>query len=115
MPTHLLVILLSTSNSTKLHTALKLTWIFNAKKIYLGKGVRYYPKKKIGEFIIESGSLKAEDNLLIIGPNYGIVREKGSAILVNGAMSKQAIKGDHVTIPLEDKVTPYDKLYKLVE
>lgn len=85
------------------------------KKIYVGKGSKYYPKIKIGAFIIESGIIKPGDTLMITGPAIGILKEKATTLIVNGKESKEAIKGDTVTFPFATKVTSQDKLYKIIE
>lgn len=46
------------------------------KKVYVGKGVHYFSRIKVGEFILESGSLARGDTLLVTSPNFGIVKEK---------------------------------------
>ncbi|MBL7723186.1 MAG: U32 family peptidase [Chitinophagaceae bacterium] len=85
------------------------------KKIYIGKGSKYYPKIGIGEFVIESGSLKTGDTLMVTGPKCGMVKEKMEILVVNGLKSIEASKGDKITFPFATKVTPADKLYKIVE
>lgn len=85
------------------------------KKIYIGKGIKYYPKIGVGEFIIESGSLKKGDILMVTGPKCGMVKEKMEILVVNGLKSIEASKGDKITFPFTTKVTPADKLYKIVE
>lgn len=83
------------------------------KKIYVGKGTKYYPKINVGEFIIESGSLKVGDTLLVTGPSCGMVKETIETLWVNGTKDNEAIKGDKVTFPFATKVTAKDKLYKI--
>jgi len=85
------------------------------KKIYIGKGSRYYPQKKVGEFTIESGSIRVGDTLLITGPLCGMVKEKLETLYVNGAQALTADKGDRITLLFPLKVTPADKLYKIVD
>lgn len=85
------------------------------KKIYVGKGSKYYPKIKVGEFIIESGSIKAGDQLMITGPVIGMIKEKMDTLIVNGIKGNIAVKGDKITFPFGTKVTAQDKLYKIVE
>ena len=84
------------------------------KKIYIGKGTKYYPKIGVGEFIIESGTVNAGDILMVTGPKCGMVKEKMETLVVNGKKNKSARKGDLVTFPFETKVTASDKLYKIV-
>ena len=85
------------------------------KKIYVGKGSKYYPNIKVGEFIIESGSIKTGDTLMITGPAIGMAKEKMETLTVNGVKGNIAVKGDKITFPFSTKVTPQDKLYKIVE
>lgn len=84
------------------------------KKIYLGKGSNYYPKKQVGEFIIETNSLKKGDTILVTGPACGMVKETREQLYVNGEIAEEAGKGDKVTFPFATKVTAKDKLYKIV-
>jgi len=85
------------------------------KKIYVGKGSKYYPNIKVGEFLVESGSIKTGDTLMITGPKVGMAKEKMETLMVNGVESNMAVKGDKITFPFEIKVTHQDKLYKIVE
>lgn len=85
------------------------------KKVYIGKGSKYYPKIKVGEFIVESGSVKAGDILMITGPAIGMVKEKLETLTVNGAKADLAVKADKITFPFSTKITTQDKLYKIVE
>jgi putative protease len=85
------------------------------KKSYIGKGSKYYPKLKVGEFTIESGEIKIGDTLMIIGPAIGVVKEKMETLTVNGLSGNRATKGDKITFPYGVKVTPLDKLYKIIE
>lgn len=84
------------------------------KKIYLGKGTKYYPKIKVGEFIIESGQLKKGDTLMIIGPAIGMTKEIMGTLVVNGKAADLASKGDLLTLPIDAKITSSYKLYKVV-
>ncbi|UEG51280.1 U32 family peptidase [Ferruginibacter lapsinanis] len=84
------------------------------KKIYLGKGSNYYPKKQVGEFTIESGSLKKGDTIMVTGPACGMVKETREQLYVNGEIAEEAGRGDKITFPFATKVTAKDKLYKIV-
>lgn len=85
------------------------------KKIYVGKGSRYYPKINVAEFIIESGSIKTGDQLMITGQVIGMAKEKIESLIVNGEKAGLAKKGDKITFPFSKKITSQDKLYKIVE
>jgi putative protease len=85
------------------------------KKIYIGKGNKFYPRIAVGEFIIESGVLKVGDTMMVLGPACGMVKEKVETLKVNGTDANEGVKGDKITFPFSTKVTPRDKLYKIVE
>lgn len=85
------------------------------KKVYLGKGVHYFPKPKIGEFKIEAYDISIGDTILVTGPTTGAQEMKVSEMLVNDEKKDRGEKGDSVTIPLEFRVRASDKLYKIVE
>ena len=85
------------------------------KKLYVGKASKYYPKIKVGEFILEAGRITKGDDVFIISPKEGIVKETLREMKVNGMDVSEAIKGDKITFPCEMKLTSRDKLYKVVE
>ncbi len=85
------------------------------KKVYIGKGTKYYPKISVGEFLIEAGTIRAGDTLIATGRHFGIKKEKVETLWVNGKEAAEAIKGDKITFPIDAKVTPHDKLYKIAE
>jgi putative protease len=84
------------------------------KKVYLGKGLHYFPKAKIAHFKIESQKLTIGDKVLITGPTTGVLETTVEEMLVDEVEVKTAVKEDEVTIPLEQKIRPSDKLYKLI-
>lgn len=85
------------------------------RKILIGKGIKYYSKLGVAEFLIESQSLSIGDEILVTGPTTGAVEAIAEEIRVDLKPVQQAVKGDHISIPLKDKIRPSDKLYKLVE
>lgn len=85
------------------------------KKIYLGKGQRYYPKLGVGEFLVESGTLSAGDTILVTSPAFGMMKLVLPEFRVNGAAARVAQKGDALTFACEHKIGPNDKLYKVVD
>jgi U32 family peptidase len=84
-------------------------------KVYVGKGINYFPEPKVAEFLIENEELKNGDNLLIIGPTTGVVEITLKGLRVNGETSDKAIKGDLLTFYLDEKMRVSDKLYKLID
>ncbi|MCF6213169.1 MAG: U32 family peptidase [Flavobacteriaceae bacterium] len=85
------------------------------KKVYIGKGMHYFPKANIGEFKIEAYDLNKGDTILITGPTTGAQEFELKDFFVNDKKDTKAIKGDSVTIPLSFRIRPSDKLYKIVE
>ncbi|XCI75012.1 MAG: peptidase U32 family protein [Flavobacteriales bacterium] len=85
------------------------------KKIYLGKGRHYYPQIEIGEFLIEAYEVKVGDNVLITGPSTGVKEAEVTSLMVGDQLAETAFKGQVCTIPLDFKVRPSDKLYKLIK
>ena len=84
------------------------------RKVYVGKGTRYYPKIGVGEFLIEAGSVSKGDTIMITGAAIGMVKESVETLVVNGAENDIAVKGDKITFPFNTKITLNDKLYKIV-
>ncbi len=84
------------------------------KKVYVGKGMHYFPKANIGEFKIEAYDINVGDTILITGPTTGAEEMKIEEMFVNDIKDENASKGDSVTIPLNFRIRPSDKLYKIV-
>ena len=85
------------------------------RKIYIGKGVKYFDKIGIGEFKIEAQSLEVGDSILISGPTTGIVQDFVRELRVEDGVCMKAVKGDVVSLPLLSKIRSSDKLYKIVD
>jgi putative protease len=85
------------------------------KKVYVGKGMHYYPKATIGEFKIEAYDIEIGDTILITGPTTGAQEMEVTEMFVNDVNATKAIKGDSCTIQLPFRIRPSDKLYKIVE
>jgi putative protease len=84
------------------------------KKLYVGKGVHYFPKASVAQFKMEAFDINIGDQLLITGPSTGVKEFDLTEMMVNDKPSDSAKKGDEVTIPLDFRVRASDKLYKYV-
>ena len=84
------------------------------KKVYVGRGVKYFNKLHVAEFKIEAATLSVGDKILITGPTTGAVETEVKEIRFDLKPVKTAIQGQHVSIPLEIKIRNSDKLYKMV-
>ena len=85
------------------------------KKLFLGKGLKYYGKMKVGEFKIESHSLKIGDQILITGPNIGAHKTNIKEMRVDNVSVTNVAKGDSFTIQLDEIIKPSTKLYKIIQ
>jgi U32 family peptidase len=85
------------------------------RKIYLGKGVKYFDEVKVGEFLLETQSLKIGDEILITGPTTGVIQQTIQTLRVNNQEAAVVKKGERFSLLLNEKIRPSDKLYKMVD
>ena len=83
------------------------------KKVYVGKGVKYFSKLGVAEFAIEAADFKKGDKLLITGPTTGVIYMNADEIRYDLEPVEEARKGQRVSMPVLAKVRPSDKLFKL--
>lgn len=83
------------------------------RKIYVGRGVKYFSKLGVAEFTCEAHEFSVGDKLLITGPTTGVMYVTVSEIRLELDPVLTAPKGTHVSIPVPDKVRPSDKLFLL--
>jgi U32 family peptidase len=84
------------------------------RKVYIGKGMKYYEAAGIGEFLIEAQGVKVGDELLITGPTTGVIETVLTTMRVDDEPAEIVKRGVTITFPVNEKVRPSDKLYKLV-
>lgn len=87
----------------------------SVRKMYIGKSSRYYPKIQVSEFVVETGTVKEGDTIMVIGPKSGFIKTELKEMQVNGHKSLTARPGDKITFPFSSKIYSSDKLYKVVE
>ncbi len=80
-------------------------------KQYAAKGVRYFSRLGVAEFLMEAGELHVGDNVLIEGPTTGAVPLTLTEIRVDLKPVEHTVKGEHFSIKTDVKVRPSDKLY----
>lgn len=85
------------------------------KKIFVGKGVKYFENVQVGEILMEAQSLSVGDEILITGPTTGIVQTQVYEMRINNEAAQKAKKGDTISIPIDVKIRPSDKIYKVVD
>ncbi|MCH5319907.1 MAG: U32 family peptidase [Paramuribaculum sp.] len=80
-------------------------------KKYAAKGVKYFPKLGVAEFLMEAGELNVGDEVVVTGPTTGALIFIVSEIRVDLKAVQTARKGDAFSIPVPGKIRPSDKLY----
>lgn len=81
-------------------------------KQYVARGVKYFSRLGVGEFIMEAGELCVGDEIVITGPTTGAVIMTVSEIQVDCRSVDKAVKGDAFSIKVDRKIRPADRLYK---
>ena len=85
------------------------------RKVYVGRGVKYFSKLGVAEFSVEASDFAVGDKLLVTGPTTGVMYLTASEIRYDLKPVDKALKGQHVSLPVPAKVRPSDKLFKLVK
>lgn len=84
------------------------------RKVYIGRGRKYFSRLGLGEFHIEAGELHVGDRFLVTGPTtgaiYGTIEEMHDD--TNQAV-QVATKGSNVSFRVEDKIRSSDKLFRI--
>ena len=83
------------------------------RKVYVGRGVKYFSKLGVAEFTVDAADFKLGDKLLITGPTTGVIYLDATEIRLELEPVDKAPKGTHVSIPVPGKIRPSDKLFKL--
>lgn len=83
------------------------------RKIYVGKGVKYFSRIGVAEFVSEAAELNVKDKILVTGPTTGAIFMTVDELEVDCKPAPVARQGEHFSIKME-KIRPSDKLYKLV-
>lgn len=84
-------------------------------KHYVAKGVKYFSRLGVGEFIMEAGELNVGDEIVITGPTTGALIITVEDIQVDCKSVARAVKGDAFSIPVPVKIRPSDRLYRWVK
>ena len=85
------------------------------RKVYIGKGVKYFSKLGVAEFTVEAADFKLGDKLLVTGPTTGVMYLDAKEIRLELDPVDYAPKGTHVSIPVPGKIRQSDKLFKIVK
>ena len=80
-------------------------------KVYAAKGVRYFSKIGVAEFLMEAGELHVGDEILITGPTTGALPMTVEEIRVDLKPVEKTVKGERFSIKTSEKIRPSDKLF----
>ena len=83
------------------------------RKVYIGKGVKYFSKLGVAEFTVEANTFKVGDKMLITGPTTGVMYVTADEIHGDNGPIEEAKQGTRVSIAVTGKIRPSDKLFKL--
>lgn len=83
------------------------------KKVYVGKGIKYFSNIGVAEFLVEASELNVGDKLLVTGPTTGAIFATLEEARVDLEPVDKVKKGERFSMKIE-KIRPSDKLYKLV-
>ncbi len=81
-------------------------------KQYVAKGVKYFSRLGVGEFLMEAQELCVGDEVVITGPTTGALIITVEDIRVGGKSVPKAVKGDAFSIAVPAKIRPADRLYR---
>lgn len=81
------------------------------RKKYAAKCTKYFSKLGVGEFLLEAGSIKVGDEVVIIGPTTGALIVKAEEIHLDSGPVNEAHKGELFAIRVPEKVRLSDRLY----
>ena len=84
------------------------------KKVYVGRGVKYFSRLGVAEFVIEAAEINEGDRLCITGPTTGLIYLTADDMRYELQRVSTAQKGWHISIKVPEKVRQSDKLFKLI-
>jgi len=82
------------------------------RKEYLGKGNNYFPNIGVGEFIMETKSLRVGEKVLISGPTTGAIEMEVEELRLDDKAVDEVKKGDTFSMKVDSKIRRSDKLYR---
>lgn len=81
------------------------------QKVYIGKGVKYFSKLGVAEFLVETRDLHEGEELLITGPTTGAVTLEAKELYVDLKPANVVKKGERFSIKVPERIRPSDKLF----
>ena len=84
------------------------------RKVYAGRGVKYYDRLKVGEFAVEATEIHLGDKLLVTGPTTGAVYFTATEMHGDNGPVRVGLKGTRISLPIDAKIRKSDKLFRIV-
>ena len=81
------------------------------RKVYVGKVLNYYKEIEVAHILLESGEIKIDDEMLIMGETTGVLEIKLKKMSVNDTDNSIANRGDEITLKVPSLVRRNDKVY----
>jgi len=81
------------------------------RKDYVGKVLNYYKEIEVAHILMESGEIKIDDDILIMGETTGVLEIKLEKMSVNDKDNSIAKRGDEITFKIPSLVRRNDKVY----
>ena len=85
------------------------------RKVYVGKGMKYFSKLGVAEFSCEACEFSVGDKMLITGPTTGALYVTVEEIHDDTHAVTTAQKGTRVSFKVPEKVRLSDKLFKIIK
>lgn len=85
------------------------------RKVYVGKGMKYFSKLGVAEFSCEACEFSVGDKMLITGPTTGALYVTVEEIHDDTHAVTTAQKGTRVSFKVPEKLRPSDKLFKIIK
>lgn len=80
-------------------------------KRYIAKGVRYFPRLGVGEFLMEAGELHPDDEIVITGTDTGAIIMKAGELRLDYDPVPVVTKGQSFSLRVPRKIRPSARMY----
>lgn len=81
------------------------------RKVYVGKVLNYFKEPEVAHILLESGKIKINDEILIMGETTGVLEIILEKMSVNDKEGSVANRGDEITLKVPLLVRRNDKVY----
>lgn len=83
------------------------------QRVFVGTVKKFFSKAMVAEILLEAGELSNTDEFQISGDTTGIIRGKKHEIWLEDKNVPKAGKGSLITMKLDNKVRPGDRVYRI--